>query len=231
MTLQLSTNKIGPKMNKLSFYKLVLLVIILSNPIFAQESYSLQFNGGIISPANSSSGLSSTVQFNYFLNPDVSFYLFTGYSAWDQNHVTFLEDWSQLQKQTMFKSYTSDEHRFIPLFVGSKVNFNTNKIFTAFFIAEIGYAHLTYKSYNNLKTISPDNGVVLDYYVDVSSAKNNSEELFGIGFGAGVTRQLSEKLEMILSYKINSLINSYYQGLFNPKGRYSIFLAGFSFKI
>ena len=58
--------------------------------IFAQDSYSLQFNGGIISPRSSSNGPMGVMQFNYSLNSDIMFYIYSGYSTWNQNKVRTL---------------------------------------------------------------------------------------------------------------------------------------------
>ncbi len=209
----------------------IIISITASCSIFAQETNSIQINGGIIMPMSSSKGLTASFQFNYNINPTLQFYIYTGYSAWDQYKITFHEDYSTVQKQQYFTTYSADDHILIPVYFGGKLNFNTNKLFTAFVNLEIGYSHLSYNSFGNFKTTDPETGEVLGYYPDFTSQKEVSENLLGLGIGAGISHPITESLNLVLSFKLNSYINSNYYGLFSTRGTYTMFLAGFNFNI
>ncbi|MHB8906249.1 MAG: hypothetical protein ACYC6D_09010 [Melioribacteraceae bacterium] len=71
----------------------------------------------------------------------------------------------------------------------------------------------------------------MKYYVDQSTRKENREDLFGLGIGAGISHSLTENLNLVLLFKLNSYINSNYSGIFSSRGTYTMFLAGFNFSI
>ncbi|MHB8930670.1 MAG: hypothetical protein ACYC4T_03250 [Melioribacteraceae bacterium] len=210
---------------------LFFLTIILTKVTSAQETNSIQINGGIISPMHSSNGYTGLIQFNYSLTPEFSFYLYSGYSLWDQHKVVYLENYSSVQKQTIFNSYKADDHVLIPVYFGSRINLHTNKLFTSYLTAELGYSYIRYSSYQNLRSVNPATGEVLKYYVDQSTRKENREDLFGLGIGAGISHSLTENLNLVLLFKLNSYINSNYSGIFSSRGTYTMFLAGFNFSI
>lgn len=142
------------RMRNLLFALLIFTSIILSNAILAQNSSSLQLNGGIVMPMSSSKGFNALIQFNYHFGNNIQLYIYSGYSSWDKFNINFLEDWSTVQKKTLFNSYSSDEHVLIPIYVGSRINFHTNKFFVAFVIFEIGFSHLSYNNYEIKKEIN-----------------------------------------------------------------------------
>jgi hypothetical protein len=218
-------------MSKSFFSLFISFVILLQSSIFVQDSNSIQINGGIVMPMSSSKGLTGTIQFNYSLTSAIKIYIYTGYSTWDQYKVTFIEDYSVIQKETIFQSYSADDHKLIPFYVGSRMNFHTNKLFTSFISCEIGYSYLSYNSYKNWKSVNPETGEVQGYFADGITRTKIDEKLFGIGMGVGIFHTLSENLNLVLSYKLNSHINSGYNGLFSKRGTYSQFLAGFGFSI
>jgi hypothetical protein len=161
-------------MKKCFFVSLIFVSIILSKAIFAQDSYSIQLNGGIVIPMSSSNGLISSVQVNYSLNPNIQFYIYSGYSAWDRYNVVYHEEYSAVQKKQLFNSYSADNHILIPVYIGSRINFHTNKIFTSYLNIEMGYSHLSYNNYKNLREVDSGTGEILSYYVDQSSKKEIS---------------------------------------------------------
>lgn len=207
------------------------LSIFLTKITFAQEANSIQINGGIISPMYSSKGYSGLIQFNYPLTKGFSLYLYSGYMWWDQHKVVYLEDNSIVQKQTIFNSFNANDHVLIPVYIGSRINLHTNKLFTSYLTAELGYSFISYNSYQNLRLVNPATGEVLDYYVDQSSRKKNREDLFGLGIGAGISHSLTENLNLVALFKLNSYINSNYSGIFSSRGTYTMFLVGFNFII
>lgn len=197
--------------------------------VIAQESTSLQVTGGIIYPMSSSKGLNGNLQFNYTLNSNVTFYIYSGYSAWDIYYVFFHEDWSPIQHQQIFRAVPENEHSMVPLYVGSRINFHTIKLFTSFIQFEVGYTHLQFNSYGIKKIINSETGEVLSY--QQTSKTETSENLFGVGIGAGISHPITENFSLILAFNLNSHFNSHYYGLFSTRGTYSRFTAGFNFTI
>jgi len=217
---------------KKSFFSLSIFIsVVLSSTISAQDSYSIQINGGLISPMSSSNGFVGTAQFNYPVSSKISLYIYSGYSSWDKYTDYYREDYSPTQKQTLFNAYSADDHSLIPVYIGSKINFHSNSIFTAFLNFELGYSFISYNSFDIQKSVNAVTGAVLSYYTDQSSKKRIDESVFGIGIGGGLSHPISERLNLILSYKFNSYANSDYPGLFSTKGIYSAFLVGLNYNI
>jgi len=221
-------------MLKLFLSYLFYIAIISSSVILAQGSGSIQINGGVISPMSSSKGLTGSIQFNYSINPTINLYIYAGYSNWDK-YKTKLQVvrsvYSSDDGPNYFTSYSSDDHILIPVYIGSRINYNTTKLFTSFVDLEIGYSSLSYNSYGNLIIRHPETGEIVDYQADVTNKKEIQENLFGLGVGAGLSHPMSENLNLILSFKLNTFINSNYFGLFSTKGTYTIFMAGFNYNI
>ncbi len=215
---------------KSSAFAVVIFLFAAIN-IYPQDKNSIQFSGGIISPMNSTNGLTGTVQFNYALNEITNFYIYTGYSAWDRNIVKFDVDWSPIQKKTLFTSYSKDSYVLIPFFVGRTINFNTNKIFTTFVNFEIGYSHLSYYRYKNYKVVNSSTGEVLSYEVDKSTKQKVNENLIGVGIGAGLFHPLTKNVNLILSFKLNSYFSSEYYGFFDSGVTWVNILGGFNVSI
>ena len=218
-------------MKKSLFSLIISLSIIFCSTLSAQDQISIQINGGMITPFSSTNGFVGTAQFNYPVSSKINLYIYSGYSSWDQYIEYFDEIPSQIQRITIFNAYSADDHTLIPIYIGSKINFHTNPLFTAFINFELGYSFISYNSYDILKSVNSATGQVLDYYTDQSSKKRINERVFGVGIGGGFYRPLTNNLSLILSYKFNSYANSSYQGLFSRKGVYSAFLLGVNFNI
>lgn len=210
---------------------LIFVLIIFSNIILAQSNNSLQINAGLLIPMSASKGLSSSVQYNYSFNSNIQFYIYTGYSYWDKFNVSFAELWSPLQQQTHFSTYLSDNHILIPLYIGSRINIHTNKLFTIFTTIEAGYSYLSYNAYGFKKEVDPGTGVVLAYNTDLNTKKKTNENLFGVGAGVGLSHPINNNMNVILSFKLNSQINSSYYSFFSSQGTYTAFNLGFNFNL
>lgn len=219
----------GNKMKSSSFAVVFFLLTAIN--LYPQNKMTLQFTGGIISPIDSYGGLTGLIQLNYPVTKNINFYFYSGYSAWDRNKITFVEEWSLKQRQTQFNSYSTDNHVLIPLFIGSSINFHTNKIFTAFVNFEIGYSYLSYYWYKNVKSIDLATGVVISYYADKSTKERLDEKLFGVGIGAGIFHPLTENVNLILSFKLNSYLNSQYSKFLFAGDTWSSYMAGFNVAI
>ena len=212
---------------------LILSVLIVSEVSLPQSPNSVQINGGIISPMSSSKGLTGTIQYNYLLNPIIKFYAYTGYSAWDKHKIKFPDNrmFYSGYGPKYFDSYSADDHILIPFYLGTKINFSTTKFFTSYVNFEIGYSYLSYNSYEQQKVMEPVTEEVIGYHPDESTKKENQESLFGVGIGAGLSYPISESLDLLLSFKLNSYVNENYYGLFSARGTYTTFTAGFNFNL
>ncbi len=218
-------------MFKSFFASSIFIIIIFSNIILAQSTNSIQINGGLLIPMSASKGLNTSIQYNYSLNSNVQFYVYSGYSKWDKFNISFAELWSPLQQQTHFRTYIADNHILIPLYIGSRINIHTNKLLTIFTTIEAGYSYLSYNAYGFKKEIEPGTGVVLAYSTDLSTKKKTNENLFGVGAGIGVSHPITNNMNVILSFKLNSQINSSYYSFFSNQGTYAAFNLGFNLNI
>lgn len=218
-------------MKKSLFILFSMIVIIISNVIYSQDANSIQLNGGIIMPMSSSNGFYATVQYNYCFSNNIQFYIYAGYSSWDKYYVNFTEDWSPIQKQTFFRTYTSDNHKLIPLYIGSRINFHSNKLFTSFATFEIGYSYLSYNSYEINKVIGIETGEVIAYTPDQNTKKEINENLLGVGVGVGLSHQIIENINIVLYFKLNSHINSKDYSFLSSKRTYTLVNLGFNFSI
>jgi hypothetical protein len=208
------------------------MFLLISSPFIpAQDSKSIQLNAGVISPLSSSKGLIGLLQYNHQLTENIYLYIYSGYSAWDKDKITYQVDWKPEHRVSFFNTYSSDKHSLIPLYLGSKINFNTTKYFTTFVAFEAGYTYLNYNSYNILSDVDHETGKIINYYPDPSSQKEVSENLVGLGLGAGLSHPMSDNINIILSFKLNTYLNSNYYGFFSNRGTYTAFIFGFDFNL
>jgi len=215
-------------MFKSFFVSSIFIILIVSNIALAQSNNSIQFNGGLIIPRSSSNGLSTSIQYNYSINSNIQFYIYSGYSNWDKYYAHFLWESSSLHN---FSTYIADKHILIPLYIGSRINIHTNKLFTFFTTIEAGYSYLSYNAYGFIKEVDPGTGVVLDYKTDLNTKEKRNENLFGVGAGIGLSHPISNNMNVILAFKLNSQINSSYYSFFSSQGTYTAFNLGFNFKL
>ncbi|MCF8259417.1 MAG: hypothetical protein K9J12_01470 [Melioribacteraceae bacterium] len=218
-------------MKKYLFALLTIIVVIISTVTYAQDSNSIQVNGGIFMPMSSSKGFNTSIQYNYHLSNNIQLYIYSGYSSWDRFNVIFTEDWSTIQKQTHFSTYISDNHILIPVFIGSRINFHSSKLFTSFATFEIGYSNLSYDNYGIKKEINPVTGEVLSYNPDLRTKKEITENLLGIGAGVGLSHTITENINIILSFKLNSQLNSKDYSFLSSRGTYTAINLGFNFNL
>ncbi len=218
-------------MKKIILVSLVLIFGLLSDINFAQGNNSIQFNGGIMFARRSSDGASFSMQYNYMLSSKINLYFSAGYSFWDKFYVTYREELNPPQRQEYFRTYNEDNHSLAHSNIGAKYNFHSNKFFTSFLIFEVGYSHLSFDSYGNVRVVNPITGEVTSYDVDLNSRKEISYNLFNIGIGTGLSHSLTQSLDVILSFKINSNFNGDEIGFLSTKGTYSAWQIGLNVKI
>ncbi len=207
------------------------LLFFLASGLFAQSFHSIQFGGGLVLPRASSKGLSAQVQYNYSLNETYNFYIYSGYFTWDKYNITFIGKSAPYGTEKLFYSHGSDNHVLIPVYFGTRINFNTIKSFTTFIELEAGYSYLSYTAYGHIKETDPETGYTLSYYADQSSAQNTVKNLFGVGFGLGVFHPIAQTVNVVLSYKLNSNFNASESGFFSAFGTYSTLFFGLGINI
>lgn len=216
-------------MSKL-FFSLLALVSI-SGILMAQNSGAIQLNAGAILPINSSKGFSTALQYNYSLSQSVQLYAYSGISYWDENQVVYVFEHSNLPAPDSKVSYDADEHILIPLYFGSRFNLHSDRLFTTFLNLELGYSHLSYNTYENYEVVNERTGEAADYLVDMKTKRKIQENLFGIGTGLGISHEITVGMELMLSFKLNSFINSNYNGLFTSRGTYNTVSLGLNYGI
>ncbi|HSD62444.1 MAG TPA: hypothetical protein VLB50_01565, partial [Ignavibacteriaceae bacterium] len=114
-------------MFKSSILAIIFISTFLPQNIIAQETNSLQVSGGIIEPMSSARGLSGALQFNYSLNSNINFYIYSGYSSWDFYRIFFYKEREGRDPQ-LFRLIGADEHSMVPVYLGSRINFHTIKL-------------------------------------------------------------------------------------------------------
>ena len=211
---------------------MAILTILLNLGHFgnAQSISSIQFTGGVNMPMSSSKGLTGIIQYNYSYNKNIHFYIYTGYYSWDKYKEYYFIDNPTNQSQLRHETYSSDDHALIPLYIGTNIDIHSNKIFTSYISAELGYSRLSYNSYELVKSYDPNTGLFIGYHQN-AVIKKISEGLFGVGLGAGIYHPLTTNVNLLFSFKLNSYWNSNYHGLFSTNNTYTTYTAGFNVKI
>jgi opacity protein-like surface antigen len=199
---------------------ILLAILPLVSVNLAQERSSFQINGGIVSPRSSSKGFAAGFEYNYAFNQRFTLYLSAGYIGWDKFNITFMGEQNRPEDKQIFSTYSSDAHELIPIYAGVKINLHKNKYFSSFLNFEAGYSYFSYNSYSNIRVVDNVTGQTLAYEADLNSRTKVKENLFGIGLGGGLSHPLTENINLILQYKLNSNFNSGEFGLFSAKGTY-----------
>jgi hypothetical protein len=211
-------------------------LLILTSPAFSQSKFSLQLDGGLISPISSNAGVSFNLQANYSINSTVNLYMYSGVSGWSRNKVVF---WAYGRTNPSaigfgvrnFNSYSEDSHLLIPFYIGSTFNFHLNKLVTPFLAIEIGYSYLSFYSFTNNKVVNPISGITEYFYPDKSTRKINRENLFGAGVGGGFTLPITGTMDVIVLIKLNSFVNNGYNGFLTTKGTYITYSTGLNYQL
>ena len=222
---------LGGKMFKLNLNILVVFILFSITSFFAQKDHSVEINGGVLYPRSSSNGFSSSIKYSYSLNSTFNIYTYVGYNSWDKFNVVYAVDLTGPQTKALFQSYSSDNHVLIPIYIGNKINLHTNKLFTSFFDVEIGYSYFNYNSYDNVESVDIHTGEIVDYKIVEDSKIEVTDHLFGIGIGAGLSHPITNSINLIISYRLNSNFNSGDFGLFSAKGTYSTLFTGLNIKL
>ncbi|MCB9247627.1 MAG: hypothetical protein H6613_03380 [Ignavibacteriales bacterium] len=217
-------------------YILIVLTLLTTN-IFSQNEKSIQVNGGILFPRSSSNGLSGSIQLNYGINSDLYLYLYSGYSSWDKFNIGLNYQYSEVEdkeiaQQRTIATYAENEHSAIPFYLGARLNFRTNKLFTTFFSFELGYSRLAFNSYNKWDPVYSNSGAVVQYIPVESSKIKKNENLYGFGVGLGFAIPATTQMDVIVNFKLNTYSNFDDIELLSTRGHiHTTILGGLNFKI
>jgi len=204
----------------------ILFVILLGQNLTAQERLSMQINGGFLSPvSNSSNGLVGTVQLNFNQPGIIHFYIYSGFGAWDRTYFTYYDE-SKISNKSI-TDYSEANHIIIPLYAGARLFLHRNKMINLFVDGEAGLVFLSYTKYNQQRFVNPDGTIE---YLPVSRPQQ-SETLFGLGAGVGISHELANKVVLLLEFKLNTNANSSYSKLFSTAGTSTTVQFGFGFNI
>lgn len=182
---------------------ITLISLFLSNLLFAQVTHSIQFNGGIIMPMNSTRGLQGSIQYNYKLNPKVQFYLFTGYASWNYFNIYYHAD-IPYRGQVTFKSHSAHDHELVPVYAGTRISFHKNNWLSSFLSFEVGYSRFSYYKNGNFINIDRETGVVHGFFAG-GPIEKKIENLIGGAIAVGISHPLTKTSNLIFTYKVNSL--------------------------
>ncbi len=186
---------------KRSFF--VILFSILTIGTYCQTISSVNLIGGLIIPSGSQVGTSVCIEASTKINDSWSLYFTPGFSNWGKKYVYLTNFNSELT------SYSEDNHRMYLFSAGAKLVITTIKTFKIYVNMEIGYNYLKYYSYLNYMVTDPSTNKITSFYVDNNSKKEISENLFGFGFGLGLTQKISDSFSFLVEYKRNTMTENF----------------------
>lgn len=213
-------------MFRFKFFILLLILTYLNS--YSQSKYSIEASLGIISPINSSPGLTGTAQINHFLNEDLQLFLNGLYGQWDKYNIYYMPEFysSEFQNNGPYKTYSEDDHTLFSINLGTRFFLHENKIINLYFDAQIGISLLSYNEYDLYEIEYPTGQIIL--VPDLSSAVEINETLFAFGFGPLFERKINSSFSLYLSARINTMLNAGDTELFSKRGTYFLVSAGFT---
>ena len=208
-----------------AFLKLFMIFIILySTKIFSQRGNTIQISSGVMSARNSDKGILGTIQFNYNINDSFSLYTYSGIFYWNTNKVNYYA--GQETANNLRNTYSEDNHKMIPFYIGSRYFFNNSSVFKPFVNIEIGFSYLIFNSYAFNQINNPDGTFTLE----PGNKTEKKDTFFGAGVGIGASHDIGDNLELLLEFRFNTLKNANYEWL--SSGRtLRTFQFGFAYKL
>ncbi|HEX9252057.1 MAG TPA: hypothetical protein VF870_07430 [Ignavibacteriaceae bacterium] len=210
---------------------LVIVFVFSAALVYPQSKYKVEGSLGIISPFNSSSGLTGSLQINHSLNENLQLFLNGMYGQWDKYNIYYIPEFSssEYQYNGPYKTYSADNHSLFSVNLGARFFLHENKIINLLFDAQIGLSMLSYNEYDLNEFEYPTGQIVL--VPDLNSAVEVNETLFALGFGPVFERKINPSLSLYLSAKINTMLNAGDTELLSKRGTYFLVSAGFTHAI
>jgi len=221
------TNLKGLKMSGIKYF--IFIFVLSITLIYPQNKYSVEANLGILSPFNSSSGLSGSGQLNYSLTDETQLFFNVLYGAWDRYNVfyEYQNYTSENPNPGPIKTFSADGHSLTSINMGSRFKLHENKIINLLFDAQLGLSFFSYNKYNLDEFTNPETGQI-DLRPDLSSPMRLNETLLSIGIGPIFERKINTLLSLYLSVKLNTMINAGNIEFISKRGTYFLVSAGFT---
>lgn len=217
---------------KMGSIKYLLIAFVFSTTLhYSQNKYTVEGSIGIISPFNSSSGLTGSIQVNRSLNENLQLFLNSGYGQWDKYNIYYMPEFysPEFQHNGPYKTYSADDHTLFTINLGTRFFLHENKIINLFFDAQIGISLLSYNQYDLYEIEYPTGQIVL--VPDLSSVVEVDETLFAFGFGPLFERKINSSFSLYISAKLNTMLNAGDTELISKRGTYFLVSAGFTHTI
>ena len=209
--------------------KKIILAVIFSltviSSVHPQSNFSAELDGGVIIPFKSYGGLQGKLQMNYLCFADDYLYASLSYSSWDRNKLVIYDP----SGQTFNALYSEYNHTLYSFFLGNRFVFFKHKTFSLFNDVELGYQNLNYTRLFPQRLVNSDGRV--EYLADYSKQKDITESLFGLGIVLGLKNSITEKVDLMISTKLNSYINSSFHGLFGSANTNAGVTCGFIYDL
>ena len=206
-----------------------IIFMLLATVNFPQSKYSIEGSAGIISPMNSSPGLSFSGQANYSVSSSIQLFLNVSLSNWDKYNFYYSRVYHSSDDRNFGpeKTFIADDHSLISFYAGSRFKLHENKVINLYFDIQFGLSSFSYNNYNLVKIVDPETGRVFIYPENANSKRNN-ETLLTLGAGPIFERKINSKLSLFISAKISTMINAGNYDFISQRGTYSLVSAGFT---
>lgn len=211
---------------------LVIAIIALTSSINAQSDFSIQLNSGISKASKSGLGFSGLLQLNYSLNSNFDLYLYSGYSSIDKsNPNNFRHDDFNVAESRHSTDIIEGDYNVVPIYLGGSLDLFETEWIKTFTNLEVGYSRLSFNTYDRMIPVYSDEGEVKRFSPDRSTAEKHNENLFGAGFGLGASHPLTNSLEVLLTFKLNTSTNFEEMNMFSRRSTYTSLLAGINYRL
>lgn len=209
-----------------------IIFILLTALNFPQNKYSIEGSAGIISPINSSPGLSFSGQANYSISNSIQLFLNISFSNWDKYNLYYSKGYYTSDDNNFGpeKTFNTDDHSLISFYTGSRFKLHENKVINLFLDTQIGASYFSYNNYKLIKIIDPETGSV---YIspEYATATKKNKTLLTFGVGPLFERKINSVFSLFLSAKINTMINAGGNNFISERGTYFLVSAGFTHTI
>jgi len=180
--------------------RVVLFIFVFSGFLFAQDNWSVEFNGIFVRPSEAESELG---------------FAFLLYKSYDENTRFFVNagnwNWGEVKNfrggvgNDGYHIETYNNNTFYPVFLGIEEKIKGDKEFNSFFTAEIGGGYITYDSYYYDQYRFNDRWIRDSFSKPVSM----NEWLYGMGLGFGISHRAWEVIDLRYNFKVYKLGGDY----------------------
>lgn len=217
-------------MNKSLFF--LVIISIYCSATYPQNKFSVEGSAGIISPINSSAGISGSAQLNYSLNDALKLFCNASYSVWNKYNVFYEYEFftSKNPVHHPIKTFSADDHSLVSVNLGSRFLIHENKVINLLLDTQIGLSFFSFNEYVLNEFENPETGQI-DLKPDINSPLSVNETLLSFGFGPIFERKINSAISLFLSMKLNTMLNAGNTQFISKRGTYFLVSAGFTHSI